>query len=179
MKEFIDKLKNKGILFDKGLTNEEIEKIENIYEIKFPEKLKEFYKMGVPTGERFYKWNDFSNENIEYIKENLNRPLDEIRIEIENEGYWVEKWGEFDNVDDRLVRFDSIINDFPKLIPIYSHRYVVCGNDNPAVLSVMGSDIIVYGNNLEDYFSNDFLDKDLPTDYLEYMGKWIDVMENY
>ena len=46
----------------------------------------------------------------------------------------------------------------PKLIPIYSHRYVPCYPDvmNMSVISVYQTDIIYYGYDLEDYFKREF-----------------------
>jgi hypothetical protein len=38
----------------------------------------------------------------------------------------------------------------PQLLPIYGHRYVV-GNESEWVLSIVGSDVIVYGEGLRDY----------------------------
>jgi hypothetical protein len=38
----------------------------------------------------------------------------------------------------------------PQLIPIFGHRYVVA-DDSQWVLSIVGSDAIVYGEDLRDY----------------------------
>ena len=54
--------------------------------------------------------------------------------------------------------FDELSSQAPKLIPIYSHRYlpIIDGEDDPPVISVVGSDIIYYGCNLSDYFNREF-----------------------
>ena len=46
-----------------------------------------------------------------------------------------------------------------QLVPIYSHRYVVCGSDRTSgvVLSVEGTDTIVYGDTLRSYLEVEFL----------------------
>ncbi len=48
------------------------------------------------------------------------------------------------------------------LIPIYSHRYIPSAPSeagNP-ILSVYQTDVIYYGSDLEDYFVNEFFDKE-------------------
>ena len=45
------------------------------------------------------------------------------------------------------------------LVPIFSHRYIVCGADpgKSVVLSIVGTDAIVYGNSLRTYLQAEFL----------------------
>ena len=45
------------------------------------------------------------------------------------------------------------------LVPIYGHRYVVCGSDfnQSPVLSIVGTDAIVYGTSLRNYLQAEFL----------------------
>ena len=57
-------LVNKDIKIDKGLTDEEFEKIEKFYSIKFPQVLRLLYKSFLPE---FYNWRDFSEENVSII----------------------------------------------------------------------------------------------------------------
>lgn len=49
--------------------------------------------------------------------------------------------------------------DDANLLPIYAHRYVVCGPDPEmsAVVSIMETDAIVYGDDLSDYLQAEFL----------------------
>ena len=65
-------LVNKGIKIYKGLTDEEFEKIETLYSIKFPKVLRLLYKSFIPE---FYNWRDFSEENVSKIKFALNAPI--------------------------------------------------------------------------------------------------------
>lgn len=46
------------------------------------------------------------------------------------------------------------------LVPIYSHRYVVCESNlnTSAVLSIHGIDAIVYGDSLQEYLAKEFLE---------------------
>ena len=49
-------MKNNGISFESGLTETEINRIEEIYDLSFPASLSAFYMQGLPTGDRFIKW---------------------------------------------------------------------------------------------------------------------------
>ena len=45
------------------------------------------------------------------------------------------------------------------LVPFYIHRYIVCGPDRASgpVLSIHGTDVIVYADNLHQYLESEFL----------------------
>ena len=66
--EIIKLLKDKGIKFDAGLTQSELEKIYEIYEVKFPLSLKLFLTTALPVSDGFYNWRDFSSGNVTKIK---------------------------------------------------------------------------------------------------------------
>lgn len=61
-------LKGQGIEFEHGLSAEEVDKIEEIYEIELSQEFKNIYMTSFPVSEGFHNWRDFSNQNIEYIK---------------------------------------------------------------------------------------------------------------
>lgn len=63
----IKKLNKKGIVFSKGLIDDEFGKIESIYGFKLPKELKAFYSEALPIGQadkntkfNFPVWNNFS-----------------------------------------------------------------------------------------------------------------------
>ena len=48
-------------------------------------------------------------------------------------------------------------NEAPRLIPVYNHRYMPnIDKKRVPILSVVGSDIIVYGKDLQDYLEREF-----------------------
>lgn len=133
-----------------GMTKDEIEEAEKIYKIKFPLEYKNFLKEFVFEE---CNWSDFSSKNIEHIKELINWPIEGIIFDIKNNGFWMEKLGaKSRNIEERINVFLNKINEFPKLIPIINHDYIVCANDvqNP-IISVYQSDFIISGDNLVDY----------------------------
>ena len=153
-------IKNNIKLYE-GLTDEEFEKIENFYSIKFPISLRALYKSFLPE---FYNWRDFSEENVNKIKHYLNWPVEGILFDIKMNGFWKKCFGPWtddinENIKNALEFLENSNNEtVPKLIPIYSHRYVPCYPDiiDVPVISVYQTDIIFYGDNLEDYFKKEF-----------------------
>lgn len=183
MKDKIEQMKLKGYEFEDGLTDEEIKEIEERYNIKFPKSLIEFYKIALPVSEGFVNWRKTSEENIQSIKERLARPYDEIFWSMEENDFWVDGWDKPDSLEEKKKKFIEEMKEEPTPIPIYIHRCILSkeGIDDPAVLSMKGSDIIVYGNNLEEYLDNEFINtqEKHERNYSDSMGKWVDIMESY
>jgi hypothetical protein len=63
-----------------------------------------------------------------------------------------------DNLEKNLEIANRYFEDYPKLIPVYAHRYISSEPNeagNP-VYSVQQTDIIYYGYDLANYFANEF-----------------------
>ena len=152
----------KGFTLEKGLSDEEFEKIENFYSIKFPISLRTLYKSFLPID--FYNWRDFSQDNVSKIKAKLDWPLEGMLFDVAANGFWKKCFGpktnNIENDENIVINYiKNASNEIvPKLIPIYSHRYVPCYPDvmNMSVISVYLTDIRYYGYDLEDYFKNEF-----------------------
>ena len=164
-------IKNNITLYD-GLTDEEFEKIEKFYSIKFPISLRTLYKSFLPE---FYNWRDFSEENVNKIKYYLNWPIEGILFDIQNNGFWKKCFGQITNDinENKKIALEFLENSnnetVPKLIPVYAHRYVPCYPDimDIPVISVYQTDIVFYGKNLEDYFKSEFGIKNCIDDFLK------------
>ena len=68
-------LKEKGVKFDKGLSINELNEIEKVYRIKFPDSLRNFLMEALPVSRGFYNWRDTSNDNVNFIKRVIKEPL--------------------------------------------------------------------------------------------------------
>lgn len=83
-------------------------------------------------------------------------------FDVEQHVFWSPEWG--DRPTDSAEAVDVCKRAFmrvPKLIPIYGHRYIPeqpCEAGNP-VFSVYQTDIIVYGECLQEYFKLEFGEK--------------------
>ena len=154
-------LENKEIEILNGLSDEEFEKIEKFYNIKFPKVLRILYKSFLPN---FYNWRDFSENNVKKIKNYLNMPIEGILFDIENNGFWMDCFGEkTENPEQNKAKAEEYLKnakeeEVPKLIPIYSHRYVPSfpNSIDVPIFSVMGTNIVYYGKNIEEYIGHEF-----------------------
>lgn len=167
--EFIEvqnKLRLIGIKFEDGLSEHEINKIEQLYTIEFPNDLKEFLTLGLPISEGFPNWRDFSQENVSKIVSQLEWPLEGILFDIESNSFWFDSWGDKpDSFVNQLATCKEKFIEVPKMIPIYSHRYIPSTpneSGNP-VFSIYQTDIIYYGDNLSTYFEVEFFNRNLNT----------------
>jgi hypothetical protein len=167
--QLIEILESKGIQFVSGLTDQEINNIQGSFNIIFPPDLKVFLQLGLPIADGFVNWR-YSLESDDYkqkITSLIEWPLDGILFDVNNNAFWMESWGhkpKSHNERQEIVKKNYI--KYPKLIPIYSHRYISSDPlelDNP-VLSVYQTDVIYYGFNIFDYFAKEF-HFDLPENF--------------
>ena len=161
IKELIEKLKDKSVTFDSGLTHEETLQIQDKFGFRFPPDLKHFLQTALPTSEGFYDWrrslkSEFVADNIRI---QLRWPLEGMLFDIEKSNFWVEDWGQKPtSTKEQFNVAENYFKTYPRLVPIYSHRYIPSEpntNDNP-VFSVYQMDIIYYGYNLATYLANEF-----------------------
>jgi hypothetical protein len=93
------------------------------------------------------------------IRRMLDWPLEGFLFDVEYDGLWWPEWRERPQSEaGRAEVVTAIVAAAPRLIPIYSHRYMPeepheAGNP---IFSVHQSDIIFYGADLEDYIAREF-----------------------
>jgi len=157
--ELLEMLKNKGVELSEGLNQYELNKINEVFGIEFPKELMDFYCVALPISDKFYNWRDFSIKNIEKIKYALDKPYNDV-YNLADEIYWCEDWGMEPDREGKARFIRHKLKSAPKLIPIFSHRYVpMIDKDNLPVFSVCNTDVIYYGENLELYFEIEFGDR--------------------
>ena len=175
--KIINHMKQKGVRFSSGLTNHTIKTIEEIYEIRFPNSLKIFYKTVLPISTDneeyplFPRWDDLSPKNIAVIRQRMSAPYQWLKRDIEN-GFCLSAWA------GKTV--DELLETAPKLIPIYSHRYVpMMNHPNPPVISTVGRDTVCYGVSLEDYLLREFCDENTAFEgtKVPYIPLWSDILD--
>ena len=98
--EIINFLKDSGIKFDAGLTQNELEKIYEIYKIKFPLSLKSFLTTALPVSDGFYDWRDFSSGNVTKIKNMMQHFYEFVKSAsfeeyIPNSTYSLDQWSRY------------------------------------------------------------------------------------
>ncbi len=182
-KLMIAKLKNIGIKFDKGLTEEDIEELEILCNFKFPNEIKEFLKFAVPIGDLFYNYNDLSKKNINRINDFQKNIEDAFLFDIEHNNFLEMFRKRFQSKNDNELQNEILkyLHSSSKLIPLYGHRCFISGMNNSPIISFQQpSDSIFYGANLEEYLNNEFINKDWKvseiTKDFEKSGIWFDLI---
>jgi hypothetical protein len=118
-------------------------------------------KTSLPISEGFYHWRNglTSKEEADRINSMLAWPIDGMLFDIEKNNFWHEGWGQKPkSLDEQFATAKLHYQKYPKLIPVYFHRYIPSDPDkegNP-VFSVHQMDIIYYGYDLATYFANEF-----------------------
>ena len=176
----IDQLKQKGVEFAIGLSDEELCWIEHKYEITFPKDLRSFYKEALPISRGFYNWRDKCNENVLSIKNAMKMPVKGI-VENSDEIDWSEEWGEEpSNFNERKKIIENMVLEAPKLIPIFSHRYMASiSSESLPIFSIYGTDIICFAKNISDYFLVEFKIKQnsiFMNNEVSYIPFWSDLL---
>ncbi len=96
----IEQLREFGIIFEDGLSDAEIEAVENKFSFVFPPDLKMFLQMALPVSlppnpARTHK-NPFPNwrfEDENQIRDRLNWPYEGMCFDIKNNNFWMDDWG--------------------------------------------------------------------------------------
>lgn len=165
----------RGTRWNGGYTEAEIQAFEKEWNIQFPPDYRMYLKvLGAPDRPCFAAWFEDGDELMvgeEYmlldlhedpaaIERKLHWPAEGLLRSVEH-GEWWQAWGEKPTtLQERQQKLSELLKQAPPLIPIYGHRYLVglpLAAGNP-VLSVMGSDIIVYGLDLPGYLQHEFSD---------------------
>jgi len=159
-----------------GMTDEQIDATEAKYDIKFmPEhraflrilhtidrkKVSEYEEEGEKQTYQtsfFYNWLKDEDE----IVSRLNWPYRTVFEDVSPpQGVWLKSWGTRpSSVEEKERIFADWYAKAPKLLPLTSHRFLVSRADlaDRPVLSVYGSDTIVYGWDLRLYLLNEITD---------------------
>lgn len=155
--ELIELLSQAGVPFEAGLTTAEIAQTEAEFGIRFPADLAEFLQTGLPTGDGFPNWRA---EPRDSLRKRLDLPRRGVLFDVQHNNFWLPEWGPRPaEVGAALQHAANLIDQAPRLIPVYSHRMMPDRpheSGNP-VFSVHQTDIIYYGLDLPDYLAHEFL----------------------
>ncbi|WP_103534564.1 hypothetical protein [Streptomyces sp. SM11] len=157
-----------------GLGDAEFDRIEAEYGIVFADDHRGFLAAALPVDRAAppdedeaprNPWNDWRDGDPALIRQRLEGPVDGLLFSVEH-GWWLPGggWGPrpADPVE-AVAAARAALASVPKLIPLYSHRYLpgpgVAAYGGP-VLSVAGADTIHYGRNLAEWVELEFVDPD-------------------
>lgn len=161
----------KGTQWLQGLTESEISEIETKWKIKFPPDYKLFlqtlhsvdkpqicisFENNYYYEPSLYNWKEGEKE----IEKAYSLLINGLVFDVEHNYLWLDTWGERPETSEkRKEKIQELVAKAPKLIPVFGHRFLLaepCKAENP-IISIVQSDIIVYDDNLRDYFIGEFL----------------------
>lgn len=158
IQNIVDLLISKNIQVEKGLSALEINLIEKKFNFVFPPDLKELLEIILPVDKDFANWRKAIQDDA-FIQDRFLHIEDGFVFDALNNNFWKENWGiKSENEENIRAVIRNELMKVPKMIPIYSHRYIPSEpfkSGNP-IFSIYQTDIIIYGKNLKDYFFREF-----------------------
>lgn len=141
--------------FSKGISRKEIDKLEILFGFDFPWDYREMLLIlgGLDTPE--ISIDPDEEEEIRFVDFLYQYPRD-----IEKSKWLLEDINTFKfYAEEVLIEAGFDVSKIVGYIPIYNHRVLVAFENKylSPVISVMGGDIIVFGNNLKEYLQYEFL----------------------
>lgn len=141
-----------------GMSLKEISEVEKQLGFQMPEDFRYLLQNIKDAGDVLFPWANFEKEAYDDL---INWVQHGIEFDIQHNVFWLkERWGTRPTgFEDCLAIFRKDFPSWPKLLPIYSHRFLAaepCLSDNP-VFSIKQTDIIYYGTDLANYLMNEFV----------------------
>jgi hypothetical protein len=138
------------------LTDAEVSRAERLYDIRFAQDHRELLSVALPVGNRWFDWRAPDDERV---RRALRWPQEGIVFDVENNVFWPASWGE--RPESAAARYEVVeqqVSTWPRLIPLYGHRYLPAAPHGPGapVFSVYQTDVIIYGRDLASFAGREF-----------------------
>jgi hypothetical protein len=139
------------IAWTTGYSADELERAQERFRLTFPSDLVALLRDRRPVGGP--DWNDQA-----VVRSRLAWPFEGLLSDVEANSLWWPEWGDRpDTPEARAEVLRDVVSGAPRLIPIFSHRYLPATPAIPGnpVFSVYQADVIHYGADLEDYIERE------------------------
>lgn len=137
-----------------GLTEAEIAAIEDEFGFHFAADHRAFLAAGVPYGRG---WPDWRGSDRAALRERFAAPVEGVLFDVAENDFWYEGWGFRPGpADQAVVVARRYLLTVPRMVPLYSHRYLPAGLSGHPVLSILQTDIVPYGSDLADWLHREF-----------------------
>jgi hypothetical protein len=144
------------VTIEQGLSDEEFARIEQMLEVEFADDHRAFLVAGLPVGKL---WPNWRTEGRKALQKWVQLPADGILFAVEWNQFWAPGWGQRPaRMKDALRTANYELARVPRLMPVYSNRYLPAGRGSVGhpVLSVKRTDVVALSHDLADYFDNEF-----------------------
>lgn len=140
----------------KGLSNSEIELIEDQLGFFLPPDFKALFQNVNDPDHVLFPWSSFEKSHYQKL---IDRVWAGIEFDIKHNAVWLKRWGtEPSSFEDARDIAHQDFQSWPKLLPIYGHRFLPAEPTLPnnPVFSIVQTDVIYFGLTLADYFLQEF-----------------------
>src|SRR4051794_40802585 len=87
----VEHLRSNRVVFEPGLTDDEITRIEGVHGFRFPPDFRLFLQTALPVTGGFPNWRSESDNDLRYHY--LDRPSRGILFDVEHNDFWSNEWG--------------------------------------------------------------------------------------
>lgn len=108
----------------------------------------------LPTGDAWPDWRDGTDGSL---RDWLDCPVRGVLLDVSTNGFWPASWGARPlDPADALGVATLRLREWPRLVPLYAHRFVAAGPRGRRVFSVHQADVITYGDDIVHYLRREF-----------------------
>jgi hypothetical protein len=137
-----------------GLTDAEFARIEDEFAFRFADDHRAFLAAGLPSGRG---WPDWRGTDRDALRDRLAAPVEGVLFDIAQNDFWYGGWGRRPAGGDEAVnKARGYLLTAPRMVPLYSHRYLPAGLSGHPVLSIFQTDVVSYGDDLADWLHREF-----------------------
>jgi hypothetical protein len=153
----IEHLRSHRVVFEPGLTDAEIARVEAIYGFQFPPDFRLFLQTALPITAGFPNWRSESENELRHRY--LEKPVRGILFDVEHNDFWPPAWeSRPTDLGEAIAEAGPRLKEVPPVIPIRSHYFLPgepCAEGNP-VFSIRQTDITCVAPDLPSYLMSLF-----------------------
>ncbi len=149
-------LKELGLPAGAGLRDDELRRVEDLHGFEFNPDHRALLSAGLPLGGP--KWPDWRDPDSAHLVQWLETPIDGVLFDVAENGFWYHAWGSRpEDLTEALATAKRALGRVPRLVPVYGHRFApALPEAGLPVLSVVQTDVIVYGSDIASYLRREF-----------------------
>jgi hypothetical protein len=144
-------LRRAEVPLERGLSEGELATIQRRFGFEFGPDHADLLRLVLPVGDG---WPDWRRDAEIDLRIRLDWPVEGAMHDVAHNGFWPASWGRRPD-DEELAeqRAREQLLRWPKLVPVYSHRFLPAAPSvsGAPVFSVYQTDVIYYGSDLVDY----------------------------